>query len=137
MSWADEQWVEWGAPLGWYKSGVRANGSANILSMDVQLKNGVGAIVEGTVDVLEPLDWGTWRVDIVLPGYIERWEAKQGSRTAKATYLMGDHAGDAGAVGVGKQLDSVKDLAEFAVEYLHHINLVTAYSSFRKVMRHF
>ncbi len=142
MTWAEIQWYKWGNALGWYKAGLNANGKAQYISQDIQIKHPRGAIVCGRVDVLEPLNIGSedeiWRLDIVLPGYCERWEASRGNHIAHSTYLLGDDAGDAGKIrSWNHNFNNIQDFARFAAEYLQSIDLMGAYSSFRRVMRHF
>ncbi|MDD4985758.1 MAG: hypothetical protein PHQ43_08220 [Dehalococcoidales bacterium] len=145
MSWSDEQWGEWGAALGWYKSGEAIDGRAQCLSMDVQLKHGVGAIFEGSVDLIEPWDAGaedeTWRADINLPRYLERWEGKKGSKIIRSTYLEpspeGFHAADAGEIVADQAFEKLENFAKFACEYLHEIDVKTAYAAWREAMLHY
>lgn len=139
MSWANDIWNEWGAARGFYKGGLTVDGTAQYICQDVQLKYGAGAIVEGTVTVLEPLNSGAdeeiWKVEISLPGYTERWEATKGARRITCTYLDDDDAGDAGFIVSRNPINSVEYLAVFATEYLHELDIKEAYPAYRDVMK--
>lgn len=134
MSWAFRAWHDTFGELEWY-----IGGSGEYLSTEVQIKHPVGAIVEGRVDILEPhcidTDEEYWYVDIVLPGRLERWKVRKGDRHIDTTYLLDEHAGDAGKLGPYDPFNSIDDVATQACEYLREIDLHDAYQDFRHVMR--
>lgn len=139
--WGNKQWSEWGASQGFYKVWEFMNGEARALGIDVQLKYNIGAIVEGTVTVIVPIDEGsegeTWRIDIDLPSYQERWSTVKGSRDIKCDYALGDDVASASDIIAENPFNSVEDFAKFAIEYLENLDLKIAYPDFRKAMRHF
>lgn len=139
--WGDRQWSEWGASQGFYKVWGSINGEARALGIDVQLKNNIGAICEGSITVVEPIDEGThdeiWRIDIDLPGYQERWATVKGKREIQCDYALGDDVAPASEIIAENPFNSVEDFAKFATEYLHNLDLRIAYPAFRQAMRHF
>lgn len=139
MAWGDEQWSIWGASRGWYKGAEAVDGTASYLCQDVQLKDPVGVIGQGTVILMEPLNSGAadevWRLEITLPGYAERWESRRGEHRICSSFVEDNDVGEAGFIVYRHPLKTVEDFAVVATEYLHELDLRTAYSAYRDVMR--
>jgi len=139
MAWGDEQWSIWGASRGWYKGAEAVDGTASYLCQDVQLRHPAGAIVVGTVILMEPLNAGAddevWRLEISLPGYSERWEYRRGWACITRTYIQGDDAGFAGHIKPSVPIDTVEAFAVYATEYLHALDPRVEYPAYRDIMR--